>query len=260
MIIALLIAIATAPVTVAPAKPNVGDHITIRMEGTPFEIRPSDDFEVVSSASDQVVLRSFRPGPLRVEYATHAPGEVPAIGSVEIEIVSVLARDDNLEPAPLRPPKPLPHDDTARMTTAIAAAVAALLWLTLALLLRRRAAPALPELPAYHDPATVFRAALAKVRELDDDESKWVALSSATRTYLAATNRSLGEELTSTELIARMRGCWRSQEDVVAVESILRGGDWTKFSPFGAPRIEITSLVDDAASLIPSKVEPEVAA
>ena len=44
------------------------------------------------------------------------------------------------------------------------------------------------------------------------------------------------------------------------MESILRGGDWTKFSPFGAPRVEIGVLLDAAVALVPERAEPEVAA
>jgi hypothetical protein len=260
VIVALLIALAIAPVSVSPAKPTVGDAVTLRTQGAPFEVRPSDAIEIISASPNEVVLRSFRPGLLRVEYATRTPGEVPTIGVVEIEIASVLARDDKLEASPLRPPKPLPRDDTAWRALAAAAGVAALLWLALALLLRRRVAPALPELPAFEDPADAFRAALARVRTLRDDESKWVALSSATRTYLAATDPSLGVELTSSELLEAMRSSRRRDQETAAVESILRGGDWTKFSPFGAPRVEIATLVDAAVALIPAKVEPEVAA
>ena len=260
MIVAFLVAIAFAPVSVSPEKPTVGDAITLRMQGAPFEVRPSEEMEILSASPNEVVFRSFRPGPLRIEVATRTPGEVPTIDVVTVEIASVLAKDDALEPAPLRPPRPLPRDDTAWIAIAIAAGVAALLWLALFLVSRRRSVATLPELPAYEDPADAFRAALARVRALHGDEAKWVALSGATRVYLAATDPALGVELTSSELLDAMRRLGRRVEETVAVESILRGGDWTKFSPFGAPRIEITALVDAAASLIPPKIEPEVAA
>lgn len=260
MIVALLVAILTSQVSFSPAKPTVGDAITIRMQGAPFEVRPSAEIEIVSASPQEVVLRSFRPGPLRVEYETRVPGEVPATGSVEIEIASVLARDDKLEPAPLRPPRPLPRDDTAWIAIGVAACVALLLWLALALLLRRRGTSALPKLPVFEDPADAFRAALARIRLLDDDEAKWVALSSATRAYLAATDGALGVELTTSELLLAMRRSGRRAAETEAVESILRGGDWTKFSPFGAPKVEIASLVESAAALIPPRVEREAAA
>ena len=260
MIVALLIALATTTPSVSPAKPTVGDAISLRMQATPFEIRPSQEFEIVSSSPNEVVLRSFRPGPLRVEYATRVPGEVPADGTLEIEIVSVLARDDTLEPAPLRPPKPLPRDDTAWIAIGIAAAAAALFWLALVLTLRRSVASALPALPSHEDPADAFRAALASIRALRDEEAKWVALSGATRQYLAATDRSLGIELTSSELLAAMRSPRRRDERSDVVESILRGGDWTKFSPCGAPRVEIGVPLDAAVALVPERAEPEVAA
>jgi hypothetical protein len=260
VIVALLVAIVTSQASVSPAKPTVGDAITIRMQGAPFEVRPSAEIEIVSASPNEVVLRSFRPGPLRVEYETRVPGEVPATGSVEIEIASVLARDDKLEPAPLRPPRPLPRDDTAWVAIGVAAGVALLSWLALALLLRRRATPALPQLPAFEDPAQAFRAALARIRSLHDDEAEWVALSSATRAYLAATDAALGVELTTSELLVAMRRSGRRSAETAAVESILRGGDWAKFSPFGAPQVEIASLVDDAEALIPARVEREAAA
>jgi hypothetical protein len=260
MIVAFLLALVTSPFTVSPAKPTIGDAITISAGGAPFEVRPSQEFEVVSTAPGEVVLRTFRPGPLRVEWATHPPGEVPESGVLEIEVASVLTRDDKLEPAPLRPPKPLPRENTAWIATGIAAGVAALLWALLVLLQRRRAMPAVPALPKIEDPAEAFRADLAKVRALADDESKWVMLSAATRRYLARTDASLGAELTSRELLVAMRRTGRSDRDVSAVESILRGGDWTKFSPFGAPHASIDSLVTDAAGLIPRPAEEEAAA
>ncbi|MGK2857219.1 MAG: hypothetical protein ACSLFQ_08435 [Thermoanaerobaculia bacterium] len=260
MILALLIALVASQLSVSPATPTVGDAITLRMRGEPFEVRPSAEFEIVSASPNEVVIRSFRPGPLRVEYAVRVPGELPASGAAEIEIVSVLAPDDKLEPAPLRPPKPLPRDDRAWIAIAVAAGVAALLWLALALLLRSRATAVLPGVPAFEDPADTFRAALERIRSLRDGEAKWVALSGATRVYLAATDPSLGVELTSSELLVAMRRSGRPNEETAAIESILRGGDWTKFSPFGPPRVEIASLVEDALALVPARVEREVAA
>ena len=261
MIVALLIALAASPFSFTPPKPTVGDAITISARATPFDVRPSAEFEVISATPTEVVLRTFRPGPLRMEITTHVPGEVPETGTLEIAVASVLAPDDKLEPAPLRPPKSLPPDNKPFwIAVGVAAGVAALLWGALALLLRRRAAPSIPSLPKFEDPSEVFRKALSLVRARSDDESKWVMLSAATRRYLAATDPSLGEELTSFELLTAMRRRARRERDVATIESILRGGDWTKFSPFGAPRVEIDTLVDAAEGLIPKPVAPEVAA
>lgn len=259
MILALLVAIATSPFTWSPAKPTVGDPITIRAGGAPFEVRPSPSLEVVSSAPGEVVVRSFTPGTLRVEYALHPPGEVPAIGTLEIEVASVLAKDDTLEPAPLRPPKPLPRENTWIIATAAAAAIAGLLWALLALLVRRRK-PVVPELPRAEDPDAAYRAALARVAAPGEEAARWVELSTATRRYLAATDPALGAELTSFELLGAMRRAGRPAPDVATVEAILRGGDWTKFSPFGAPRASIDDVVRDAARLLPRPAQPEAAA
>jgi len=207
------------------------------------------------------VLRTFHPGTLHIEFVTHTPGEVTETGTLAIEVASVLAAgDDKLEPAPLRPPKELPRENTVWLATGVAAGVAALLWGLLALLLRFRRMLAIPEIPRVEDPAEAFRAALANVRTLADDEAKWVMLSSATRRYLAATEPSLGVELTSHELLATMRRAGRRADTVSTVESILRGGDWTKFSPFGAPRVSIDTLVGAAAELIPAAPAGEAAA
>ncbi|MFA6956672.1 MAG: hypothetical protein WC538_12450 [Thermoanaerobaculia bacterium] len=261
MIVAFLLALATSPFTFSPAKPTIGDAITIKASGASFEVRPSQEFEVVSTSPGEVVLRTFHPGTLRVEVVTHTPGEVTETGTLAIEVASVLAAgDEKLEPAPLRPPKELPRENTAWIAIGIAAGAAALLWALLALLLRFRRMPAIPEIPQVEDPAEAFRAALAKLRTLGDDESKWVLLSSATRRYLASTEPSLGVELTSYELLATMRRAGRRADTVATVESILRGGDWTKFSPFGAPRVSIDTLVGAAAELIPAAPEGEAAA
>jgi hypothetical protein len=260
MIVAFLLALATSPFTFSPAKPTIGDAITIKASGAPFEVRPSEEFEVVSTGPGEVVLRTFHPGTLHVEVVTHTPGEVTESATLAIEVGSVLAGDDKLEPAPLRPPKPLPRENTAWIATGVAAGVAALLWALVALLLRFRKAPAIPEIPAVEDPAETFRAALATVRTLRDDESKWVMLSSATRRYLAATDPSLGAELTSHELLSAMRRTGRRPETVSTVESVLRGGDWTKFSPYGAPSVSIDALVVAASELIPPRAESEAAA
>lgn len=260
MIAVLLLTLVAAPFNVSPATPTIGDSITIAARGTPFELRPSPEFEVVSAVPDEIVIRTFRPGPLRVEWSTHRPGELPESGTLEIEVASVLARDDKLEPAPLRPPKPLPREGTAWIATGITAGIAVLLWGLLALLLRRQANPALPALPAIEDPSAAFRAALVRLRTFQDDESKWVMLSAATRRYLAATDSALGAELTSFELLVAMRRAARREPDVATVEAILRGGDWTKFSPFGAPRLSIDDLVDAAGELIPRVAEGEAAA
>lgn len=260
MIVAFLLAVATSSFSYSPARPTIGDAIAIRSSGAPFEVRPSAEFEVVSSGPAEVVLRTFHPGTLHVEIVTHSAGEVPETGTLAIEVASVLASDDKLEPAPLRPPKALPRENTPWIATAAAAGVAALLWALLALLVRLRARQAVPAIPRFEDPAEVFRAALSTIATLRDDEAKWVMLASATRSYLAATDPSLGTELTSYELLTAMRRAGRRADSVSTVESILRGGDWTKFSPFGAPNASIDTLLCYAAALIPPRTEGEVAA
>ena len=89
----------TAITTFHPARPTVGDPITIDF-ASPTVVDPSPDYEVVSRGGNRVVIRTFVPHTIAV---TGRAAEGPV--SVMIPIHSVLKPDDKLEPAPLKPPK-----------------------------------------------------------------------------------------------------------------------------------------------------------
>ncbi len=246
----LLLMLAAGPqVTVAPPSPTVGDPITLQFPGGNVEIKPSEDFEVVQAKGARAVIRSFRTGQLRVEYVRTEPGQTAVEGVVEVSVASVLKPNDDLSPAPLKPPRPLPDSKLALRALGIAAAAAALAWILVALALRIRTRRELAASVPAIDPTEEFMEALARARARHDRESQWVDLSGATRQFLSRVDPSLGRELTTTELLATMRRLGIDVATVTCVDEILHGGDWTKFSPYGAPREEISALFEKGASL-----------
>jgi hypothetical protein len=217
-----------------PAQPTVGDLITIEYSA-PVTVKPSPDYELVSRTPTRVVVRTFEPRPITV----HSTGADVVIG-----IKSVLAQNDKLKPAPLRPPRDVPPSRNAWIAIAIAAVCAAVTWLFV--LLRKPATQAViePLVPADIRFRNAVQAAARASR-------KWAALADATREYVAATYPELGLELTTAELLAKGGGL------TAAVRGILRQGDLEKFSPWGAEPADFNAAAEQALELI---VREEVAA
>jgi hypothetical protein len=223
--------------TYRPATPTIGDPITIEYS-QPVTVQPSPQYEIVSRTPTRVVVRTFEPRTITV----HATG-----ADLEIPIKSVLAPNDALKPAPLRPPRELPPSRTPWIAIAIAALCAVLTWL--AVLLRRVQQPVVDVVI----PSDLrFRNA---VRDAARARRRWAALADATRTYVASVHPELGVELTTAEVLAR------SGELAAALRPILRQGDLEKFSPWGAEPADFDAAALSALELIVTPVrEEEVAA
>ena len=207
-----------AAITFTPARPTVGDLITVNFPA-PVAVQPSKDYEVVAQRGNSVVVRTFEP----ITFTLHTTG-----GEVMIPVSSVLKQGDILAPAPLKPPRAEAYPRRPLIAIGIAALVAVLAWAVVFLLARRRIAK--PEMVV--DPAQRFRSART-----------WAALADATRRYLAATDPRLGMELTTRELLARC--------DDATVAEVLRQGDLEKFSPWGAAPGDFDALAQRALALIP---------
>ena len=229
--IAFLVLFITA--TFRPAEPTVGDLITIDYS-EPVTVHPSPDYEIVSHTPTRVVVRTFAPRQIMV-HSTAA--------DVLIPIKSVLAPNDALIPAPLRPPRELPRSRTPWIAIAIAAMCAALTWL---FVMRRRAAKIVIEPVVAAD--VRFRNA---VRDAARAPRRWAALADATRAYIASAYPALGMELTTAELLAR------SGEMAQTLRPILHQGDLEKFSPWGAAAADFDDASARALELIVVPVERE---
>ncbi|HEU5163843.1 MAG TPA: hypothetical protein VFV54_11895, partial [Thermoanaerobaculia bacterium] len=110
--IALLLAVAlAAPAAhLSPAAPTVGDPISIRFpeERAKITIAASEEYEIVAAGGSTAVIRAFRPGTIAVRGRVESANGTFGFRDLKVEIRSVLAEDDSLEPAPFRPPQEIP--------------------------------------------------------------------------------------------------------------------------------------------------------
>lgn len=236
--IPLLLA-ATVSVTFRPAAPTVGDPIAVQFRA-PVRLDPSPQYEVVSRQGNTVVVRTFQPRPIAL---SGVAGDV-RFRNLTIPVRSVLQPNDKMEPAPLKPPQPIPFARLPLILIGAAALVAAAIWAAVIALARRRAVASF--VAALLPPPQRFRNALLAMR---GGPPRWAELADATRDYLAATMPSLGAELTTSQLLQRLT----AGRDVVA--AVLHQGDYEKFSPWGAPAGNFDALVDEALQL-PELFEP----
>jgi len=221
--------------TFAPAKPTIGDPVTITF-AAPTTVTPSADYEVISRRGNSVVIRTFVPHTITVS-GRAADGPV----SVMIPIHSVLKPDDKLEPAPLKPPRPESWPRMPFVAIGISALAAIAAWVAVVMLAKRR----VPKPHIVIVPADEF---LRRVRSLRPDAPKrWATLADIVRAYLAAVRPALGAELTTSELLSRV--------DHPAIAQILRQGDLEKFSPWGAMPADFDDVTKRALE-IPSWAEP----
>ena len=240
MIFALLLVTATF----RPAAPAVGDLITIEFQ-KPVVLERAEHYEIVSQKGNRAVIRTFRPEPIGLAGKT---GDVTFKGLI-IPIRSVLAADDRLEPAPLKPPVAPPRSQRPIAAIAIAALTAALTWAAVMFLRRRiaRKLYAAPPVPA----AERFRLTVATLRSDDRAPHRWAALADASRAFLAEEYPNLGSELTTTEILSRFGDATGAGRTLM---EILQMGDLEKFSPWGAPDRDFSSIADRALTLIPEPV------
>ena len=226
--------------TFRPPQPTVGDLITVEFQ-QPVVLEASPDYEVVSQNGKRVVIRTFRPKPIKLA------GQIGAVKfqNLILPVKSVLKEGDDLEPAPLKPPHEIAYPRLPGTAIMIVTAIALAAWIAAWLLARRRRAAELSAVPM--DPAERFRGAVAAART-------WATLADATRLYLATLSPHLGVELTTTQLLGRI-----DAGHLTLVGTILRQGDLEKFSPWGAPSGDFKRAAEDALTLIPPPPE-EIAA
>lgn len=244
-----LVALGATEVKYSPAKPTVGDPVTITFPAdiTRVNLSASETFEAVRGAGNQIVVRSFRPGPLEIE-GTLLRGETHTAFRMALLIASVLQADDSLEPAALKPPRPLDPNRSATIALAAAAAAAVLSWLAAVLLWRqRREAAPVRRLGAAEE----FRIALGRAARAADGNAKAIALAEAIRAYLARISGRYGRELTTFELLRALPPA----ESAGVIRDVLMDADLAKFSPWGASRRDYREMVERLAR-IPQQLEP----
>jgi hypothetical protein len=233
--------------TFHPVRATIGDPITIDFTA-PTTVDPSPEYEVIARSDNSVVIRTFVPHTITVT-GRAADGPV----SVMIPIHSVLAPDDKLEPAPLKPPIPEPWPRLPFVAIGIAALAAIAAWTAVVIVARRR----VPKPRIVIVPAEAFRARVLALR--GDAAMRWAGLADAVRAYLAEVRPDLGAELTTSEIIEKLAGeppAVQPSGRQRYVATILRQGDLEKFSPWGA----MPGNFDDAlnrALEIPSWAEPQ---
>ncbi len=233
MILALLLAVTA---TIHPAKPAVGDLIRVDFP-QPVVIDASPDFELVSQQGSRVVVRTFQPKPFSLRGRM---GGTPF--DIAIPVAPTLAPNDALKPAPLKPPAVEPYPPLPFVLIGIAFALAAVIWTIVVLTARRVAAT---EPLVQRSPPEQFRATVLALRNDPRAPRRWARLADATRIFLAATDPTLGAELTTSELLGRTA--------VPEIAEILRQGDLEKFSPWGPLPGDFEALADRALALVPEE-------
>ena len=229
MILALLLAVTA---TFSPSQPTVGDPITLRFDEA-VVLDKSQEYEILEQKGRVVVVRTFRPKPFSVSGTIGGA----RFSGVIVPVKSVLKPNDDLKPAPLTPPQPLPYPRRPFIAIGATALAAAGLWLAVWKLAKKALeVPVIPELPADER----FRRAVAIARTQPE---RWAALADATRAYLSSTRPRLSNDLTTTELVPRL------QEDERFVSEILRQGDLEKFSLEGAKPEDFDTVAQRALEL-----------
>jgi hypothetical protein len=229
----ILAVLALVSVTYSPAKPTVGDPITITFTA-PAALAPSPDYEIVAQQGNRAVVRTFTPKPLVLSGTSGST----RFRNLVVPVYSVLKPNDDYKPAPLVTPQTIAYPRAPFIAIAVAALLAILAWTALWLRTRPRVRAAVPLIP----PEERFRRAVLALRERNDPQ-RWADLADATRAYLAMTRTQLGSDLTTTELLPRLRG-----NETVVVD-ILRQGDLEKFSTSGAEPLDFDVVAERALEL-----------
>jgi hypothetical protein len=224
--------------TFHPARPTVGDPITVDF-ARPVVLDRAPAYEIVSQRGSRAVVRTFEPKPFALSGTTDGVH----FRNLVVPVRSVLAPNDALQPAPLKPPRKLPMPRGPFVAIGAAALLAIAAWAGLyALHIRekRRARGVLPIPPAER-----FRAAVSGLIARRPAQP-WAELADAVRSYLD--ERGFGAELTTSQLLASLGG-----HELIA--EILRRGDLEKFSPWGAPPGDFRTVALRAFAL-PDEFEP----
>lgn len=224
--------LAAVTMTFQPAAPSVGDRITLEFPA-PVVLDVSRDYDVVERSGNRVVVQTFTPKP----FALSGTMGTIRFRNLRVPVQSVLKPNDDLKPAPLTPPQPVPYPRNPFIAIAITAVSAIAAWAGVWWLSRRRKPVVIvPPIPADER----FRRAVAAAKAQPE---RWAALADATRGFLAETRPQLGSDLTTTELLPRLR------EEERIVREILRQGDLEKFSEEGAEPEDFETVAQRALEL-----------
>ncbi|HEX2832347.1 MAG TPA: hypothetical protein VHW00_04990 [Thermoanaerobaculia bacterium] len=239
MILAILFLVSSMGATFTPPSPTVGDLVTIDFPA-PVQLQPSREYEVVSNEGKRIVVRSFTPKPFVIN-ATMNGSPI----HLTIPVHSVLKTNDPMTLAPLAAPRAMPYSRRPFLAIALAALAALVVWALVAWRAKKRVdAPLLP----IQNADERFRAAVLALQTT----RSWGRLADATRVYLAATRPHISTDLTTTELVPRLR----AQEQFVA--HILRQGDVEKFSTHKPDANDFDEAARLALALVPPAAPAEV--
>ncbi|HVT02132.1 MAG TPA: hypothetical protein VHL58_02015 [Thermoanaerobaculia bacterium] len=261
--ISLLLFLSLLPaVRSIPLHPTVGDSVVVELPiaaGTVVSVDPSTDFELLAISGNRVTIRSFKPGPVSLSARFSRPGQVPVTETISVPIESVLKKGDQFQPAPLKPPRMIAPLSRPRQILAAAALITVLSWGLLFFAARRsRSIPVEIDEPSLPADAEMIRA-LDRIARGERSDSRWVELAEAVRRYLARTDASLGTELTTSELLARLSS-YAPAPETSLVQTILNEGDWVKFSGKSRRRDDHQVIASSARSLVRATPAEEVAA
>jgi hypothetical protein len=177
-------------------------------------------------------MRSFRPGKVVARGTIVRDGVPMRFEGPEISIVSVLGPGDDLAPAPLIPPRPIPRSRAALPLTLAAAGAAAAAWAGLIWLLGRRVEPSLTEVSAVER----YLAFVGGFAGRPLTQQDLIALADGGRDFLARIDAGrMGRELTTTELLSILAARGVAPPVLESIREVLHEGDLAKFSPWGSP-------------------------
>lgn len=233
--------------TLQPAAPKVGDLITVTF-AAPVTLDASSEYEVVQRSGNRVVLRTFEPKP----FAMSGTIGTTRFSNLRVPVTSVLRQNDDLTLAPLASPRPPAYPLAPFIAIGIAALCAIAAWALVWWRSRTKAAEASRAASAL-PPDERFRRAVVALRGKPSRAARWAALANETRAYLAATRPELSTDLTTSEVVPRLR------EHEAVVREILLQGDLEKFSPHGAPQRDFDEVAARALELAAPRVT-EIAA
>ncbi|HXI14113.1 MAG TPA: hypothetical protein VNM92_15930 [Thermoanaerobaculia bacterium] len=250
----LFLTLGDAPVvSISPDRPTVGDRITLRFPSDPSDrlrLEPSPGYEIVSVSGNTAVVRSFQPGEIVVRGDIRNAAGARTFDGVRITIASVLAADDKLEPAPLASPISPEESRTAVVAVGVAAIAAAIAWTALVILLRRQQVTG--TVPITQSPAEEYRAVLERLSGAGGAALS-IELADATRRYLARLNDRFSLDLTSRQLVTKLKTGQIMKAASPNVSQLLHAGDLAKFAPLGIGLKEpmtTSELLAEARSLI----------
>jgi hypothetical protein len=234
-------------VPVQPANPTVGDPIRVDFSKVGDSVRlgtlPADT-EIVSSSDTVITFRAFRTGTVMLSGVLMRDGRAIAFRNLPIAVSSVLSAADDLDPAPLVPPKDLPENRAARIAIPVAATAAILA--AAALWLRHRRNAARHSAPRHDERDELEELLRNWPAKLDDVFLAQVA--DVVRRRVSAADPALPLSLTSREVLAQAPPPHQQP-----LRLILEAGDRAKFSPFGAGEVSAVEMKKDVEQVISAK-------